>query len=298
MNAWRRWVALTSARETGEALALFRILCGLSLLWTVGGSLGVLSVIWLDRADGGYRHLDRGGWLIAQLGGPSPALVWTIAIVALIAGVLLVIGLFGRATALIAGQSLLALSMINAQTKGSYDALLLNALWLLVLAESTATWSLDARIATGSWRSAREVSAFPRHLAVAQLAVVYFFNGIQKVSAHWTIAGGWSALYYILQQPTWQRFDMAWTARVYPLTQIGTAVTHAFEVSAPIVLLAAWWLRKRSRFDLRIPFVVVGLVLHLGILVLMEVGPFSLIVIAFYPCLFAPKVAQKAASTV
>ena len=295
MKAWRRWVDLTSTRETGEVLALFRILTGLALLWNIGGSVKIVSSIWLDREHGGYRRL---------IDAPSPEVVWTLVIVSLLAGALLVIGLGGRITALIAAQSLLALSMINTQAKGSYDALLGNALWLLVLADSTATWSVDARL-RGSWRSHREVSAFPRYLAVVQLVVLYFFNGVQKVSAHWTFAGDWSALYYILQQPTWQRFDMTWAAHVYPLTQIGTFVTHAFELGSPLWLAGSYLLRERSPLDLRIPFVVVGILLHLGIFVLMEVGPFSLIVLAYYPCLFSPRdrlrgltVAQTAASTV
>jgi hypothetical protein len=285
-----KWVELTSRKETGEILALFRILTGLGVLWNVGSVVlsGAVRTLWIDRAGGGFRRLDEdASWLIGLFGGPTEGVVWTFVAAAIVLGVLLVLGLGGRITALLALQVMFALSMINPHAKGSYDALSCNALWLLVLAGSTATWSLDARIRTGSWQSDREVSAFPRYLAIFQLVVVYFFNAVQKVSAHWTIGGGFSALYYILQQPTWQRFDMTWAAYVYPLTQIGTFVTWVFELGSPLLLL--WYLiRRRARFDLRIPFVIVGLLLHLGILILLEVGPFSLIVLAFYPCLFAP----------
>src|SRR5688572_30606524 len=166
----RKWVELTSRKETGEVLALFRILTGFGLLWNVGGSIRVLEVIWLDHRYGGYRHLGSGSWLIELLGN-SPAVVWSLAIAALIFGAMLVIGLGGRWTALLGMQAMFALSMINGHTKGSYDALLCNALWLLFLAEPTATWSLDARM-RGSWESDREVSTFPRYLAVVQLVVV------------------------------------------------------------------------------------------------------------------------------
>ena len=285
----KKWVELTSRKETGEILALFRILTGLGMLWNVGSAVwsGIVPVIWFDRAHGGYRHLDRHAQWLIELIGLTPASVWGLIIAALLFAVMLVIGLGGRWTALLAMQAMFALSMINSHTKGSYDALSCNALWLLFLGEPTATWSLDARM-RGSWSSDRQISAFPRYLAVLQLVVVYFFNAVQKISAHWTFAGGFSALYYILQQPTWQRFDMTWTAYVFPLTQIGTAVTWMFELSSPL-LLVWYFVRKRVRFDLRIPFVVVGCMLHLGILLLMEVGPFSLIVLAFYPCLFAPR---------
>ncbi len=292
-RVWRGWVELLSRRETGESLALFRILTGVGVLWNVSSALvdGVVPVIWLDAHDGGYRHLEPGTqWLLDRLGGPTPGVVWSLVIAALVLGALLVIGLGGRATALAAAQVMFAISMINAHAKGSYDALQGDALWLLVLGDSTATWSVDARLRHGAWRTDRTVAAFPRYLAIFQLVVVYFVNAIQKVSASWTFAGGFSALYYILQQPTWHRFDMTWAATVYPLTQVGTFVTWAFELGSPL-LLVAYYLRSRGRlrFDFRIVFVGVGLMLHLGILALLDVGPFSMIVLAFYPCLFAPR---------
>ena len=210
-------------------------------------------------------------------------------------GVLLVLGFGGRSIALLAAQSMFALSMINGETKGSYDALLGNALWLLVLADSTATWSVDARIRSG--RSSKRIAPWPRFRATSRSFSWWSSTSstrIQKISAHWTFAGGFSALYYILQQPTWHRFDMTWAARIYPLTQVGTMVTWLFELSAPAVLLWCYTRRKPPRFDLRIPFVLVGIMLHLGILILLDVGPFSMIVLAFYPCLFAPAARLRA----
>lgn len=317
---WTRWVELLDRRETGEILAIFRILTGLSLVATVSNVVlaGAVDVIWIDAAYGGYRHLgETSSWLVGLLGGPSPALVWTLVGVAVFGGLSLTVGLGGRLTALVCAQAMLALSMLNSHTKGSYDALLSNALWLLVLADSTATWSLDARLRTGRFTSDREVPAWPRYLAIVQVVVMYFFNAIQKVSASWGFAGGFSALYYILQQPTWQRFDHAWAAQVYPLTQVGTAVTFLFELCSPLLFLVLWFRgtagrterpglirRLFDRFDLRIPFAVTGFLLHAGIFVLMDVGTFSLIVLSFYPCLFRPDdlsrltLAQPRASTV
>lgn len=314
---WIRWVELLDRRETGEILAVFRILAGLSLVATVADVVlaGAVDVIWIDAADGGYRHLGRtSSWLIDLLGGPSPEVVWMLVGVAILGGLFLAVGLGGRITALACAQAMLALSMINSHTKGSYDALLSNALWLLVLADSTATWSLDARLRTGRFCTDREVPAWPRYLAIVQIVVMYFFNAIQKVSASWTFAGGFSALYYILQQPTWQRFDHGWAASVYPLTQVATAITWFFELFSPLLLLVLWFratadrpgrIRRRfNRFDLRIPFAVTGFLLHAGIYALMDVGTFSFIVLSFYPCLFSPAdlrrltLAQPRASTV
>jgi hypothetical protein len=46
--------------------------------------------------------------------------------------------------------------------------------------------------------------------------------------------------------------------------------------------------RLLLRWDLRKPFVLVGVGLHLGILLTLEVGPFSLVSLAYYLALFSP----------
>lgn len=305
MRLWRWWVALLSERESGEGLALFRIVTGLGLLLNVASVVwsGALPVIWIDRSAGGYRSLgETESWLIALLGGATPSVVHSIAAVGIASGVLLVLGLGGRWTALVAGQAMLALSMINSHTKGSYDALLSNALWLLFLARATEVWSIDARLRR---RAPELVPAWPRYLAILQLVVMYFFNGVQKVSVHWTIGGDLSALYYILQQPTWQRFDMTWVHHVFALTQIGTAITWLFELSAPLLLVVLFLRRPAAspgrirrwvtRHDLRIPFIIVGVSLHAAIMALLEVGAFSVIVLAFYPCVVRPEELRRVA---
>jgi hypothetical protein len=45
----------------------------------------------------------------------------------------------------------------------------------------------------------------------------------------------------------------------------------------------------RKRLDLRVPWVVVGIGFHIGIAAMMDVGVFSLVMVAFYPCLFRPE---------
>src|SRR5690606_34525291 len=94
------------------------------------------------------------------------------------------------------------------------------------------------------------------------------------------------------------RFDMAVVADLYWLTQIATAVTWHWEQLTPILLLFFYYrytperpgrLRRwLGRWDLRKPWAAIGAGLHLGILVLMNVGPFSLISVAYYVCLWRP----------
>jgi hypothetical protein len=304
---WGRWVALLAEREAGTALALFRIACGLSLLYSVGSVAlhGMVPVIWLPPGEG-FATTREGPWLFQQFGGLTPTTAWLTVTVTLLAGLLLVLGGGGRLTALLALQAYMILTSLNVNAVGGYDWLLTNALWLLVLGRATATLSLDCRLRTGLWRSDEPVSAWPRYVAVYQIVLVYWSTGLHKVSRAWTPAGGFSALYYILQEPTWQRWDMTWLAHVYPLTQLATATTWLWELTAPLLLLVLWYRRTAgrpgrlralcNRLPLRGLWVAVGLGVHLGILLLMDVGPFSLVALCYYPCLFRPDEWQRLAS--
>lgn len=298
IRAYRRLVAYLDEREYADTIALFRIVVGVALLVDLGATApsGVLDAIWIDIAHGGYRPLGYGGELIRLLGGPTPTAVWGLFTVTVVAGFGLVVGLGGRFTALVAAQGLLALSALNGHARGSYDALLSNALWLLVLADGTATWSLDARLFHGRFFRDVKIPAWPRRVAILQLVLVYFSTGLHKVSAYWTPAGDFSALYYILQQPSWHRFDMRWLAHVFGLTQLATAATWIFELASPLLIVALAFERKRAGWRFyRLSFVAFGVAMHTGIFLLMEVGPFTVIIWSLYVCLFAPEEVRRAA---
>lgn len=296
-RAWRAWLALLDARETGESLALFRIAAGLCVLALLGTARarGLLDALWVDAAYGGVRNL-HGAWLVRALGGPTPGVIDALNAGGLLAGVCLVLGLGSRAAAAVALLSLNALVRTHPDVGGGYDSLLTNALWLLVLARAGTVWSLDARLLRTP--PGELVPAWPRGLAVFQLCLMYFMAGIQKVGASWTPAGNFAALYYILQQPSWQRWDMSWVAPLYPLTQVATGVTWVWEVLWPLVGVSLWLrarpkgdagrLRRLVARDWRLPFCVLGVVMHTLTWLFLEVGPFSWVTLSFYPCLFSP----------
>ena len=297
---WRFWVALFDRRETATSLACFRIAVGLVAIYSLldVGLTGMIDVLWVDYHSGGYAWLGTGNWLLTLLGGATPAAVRVLYAAALGSAVLVTVGLAGRLSALVAGQTYLALVFVNGNATGGYDALITNAFWLLVLGDATRTLSLDCRLRTGRFRSDLLIPAWPRYLAVFQLVVMYTCTGLHKLSSAWLPMGGYSALYDVFQEPTWRRYDMRWTAHVYPLTQLATATTWFFEVTAPVLLVwfyyrytrerpgraRAWFVRR----DLRVPFVVIGLGLHVGILITLNVGPFSWVAMSYYLCLFHP----------
>ena len=297
-RCWRAWVAIIDRCEAGDALALMRIAMGLAVVQTMVTTVwaGVVPVLWYDVADGGMVLVRHESWLVELLGGATPALVWTLVVLSLVGGLCVTVGLGGRIAPLVTAQAMLALRGIYA-SQGAYGAIIANGLWLLVLADATRTLSLDCRLRTGRWTDDTPVPAWPKLVGVIQLALIYFSAGVHKLSATWLPGGDMSALYYILQQPNWQRYEMSWIASVYPLTQIGTVLTWFLEIAWPVLLVAALYRaparRERllgrffSRFDPRKLFMPLGIVLHLGVAIAMDVGPFFLATIAFYPCYFA-----------
>ncbi len=79
---WARWVALLGHREAATSLALVRVCLGLTTLWSIAAVVfsDAAPLLLLDKADGGYRAFKgSGSWLVAGLGGPTPALVSVLA---------------------------------------------------------------------------------------------------------------------------------------------------------------------------------------------------------------------------
>jgi len=295
---WQRWVEFVSERESGHVLAIVRM-----AVWLVAfGELcemvlyGMVDIVWVGRADGGV-FTTTGNWLVRAFGGPTHTVVWGLLLFAMLGSLTLFAGLGGRLTPFLTLHAYAAVTSINSQAGGGYDPLLTNAMWLLAIGNGATTLSLDARLKTGSFSGGPEVFAIARRLLVFQILIVYGTTGLQKLSPVWTPAGGYSALYWVFQEPTWNRFDMKWTANVYPLTQIASAVTWHWELSAFGMFLYLWYRltpergggvrRLANRYDLRLPYLGVGVLLHVGILLALCVGPFSYASLAYYPAFFS-----------
>ena len=296
----RRWVEATDATESATAFALFRIAIGLVTLYTIGdvAARGLAPVLWVGAAHGGLLPLTEVPWLFHALGGATPAVTRGLVGAALVGAALVTLGVGGRPLTAATGAVVANLVDVNPHAGGSSDELLTTAWWLLVLGSGQQTLSLAARWRSGQWFPAATMYAFPRWLALWQLCLMYGTTGLQIVSAYWVPGGESSALYYILQQPTWHRADMAWVAPLYPLTQLATTITWCWEVLAFGWIAVLWWsatperpgrLRAASnRLGVRWWFAAVGVVLHLLILLTLEVGPFSPLSLSFYLCAVHP----------
>ncbi len=293
-----------AVREGGVAVALWRVVVGVAVARTLLAVAwaGAVPLVWWDAADGGYRDLGHGPWLVAALGGPTPLVVGALWTMAVVGGLWVAVGLGGPVLARVVSFGTLtafqAVTDLNSHAGGSYDELLLNQLWLLTLLGPTGTGSLECRLEHGSWTSSAQVARWPRLLVVFQAVLMYTTTGLQKLSVHWVPGGDLSALYYILQQPTWQHADHAWVAWFYPVTQVGTLVSWLWEVTAPLWGLAVWaeepdaplgrlgaWLR---RWRVRDVYAGVGVTFHLGVAALLDIGSFTWASLALYTAFFAP----------
>ncbi|MEM8610296.1 MAG: HTTM domain-containing protein [Myxococcota bacterium] len=299
-RVWRAWVDLFSAREPAFGWGVFRIGVGFCLLYSMTSisSAGLLDLLWVDVAYGGYERTDPVKILLIDLGPATPSLVNAIFSVTFVGALGVFVGIGGRPITFLTLQGYICLTNINRTTVGSDDSLLTNALWLLFLCDATRTLSLRSRLREGRWNPPAEVGAWARYLAIFQLVVVYTFAGLNKTNTHWVPWGDLNGLYRVWMDPVWLRFDMDWVAYVYPFTQLGSAVTWLFETFS-FLMLAVYYCRYTrdrpgrvraafNRWDLRKLFLAVGASLHMGIFLTMDVGPFSLISLTFYVCLFEP----------
>ncbi len=294
---WSRWADATARREPANAVAVVRIVIGLSivahllrLLWTE-----TWRWVWLPPVHGGLVPLNSGP--LDWVGGATPPLVLGVIVATLVSSAALAIGVLTPGAAVVTALGWAVLVGLGPNAGGSYDFLGANILFLLIFAGSGRAWSLDAW-----WRARRgpaplDAPVWPRWLMVWQLVVMYDTTAWQKVSSSWVLGGPADALWYILQQPTWHRFEMAWLAPLYPLTQVMTVSTWLWEHASPIILIAAWfratrgragWFRAQcNRVDARLPYLAFGVLMHLSIEATLDVGCFSSFTFALYAACFS-----------
>lgn len=300
----QRYVAFWNEREAPDALALLRISFGTAMV------LNVVEQLWRGNVLETFASVPHGGvfasspnvtWSIFHFAEPTASQVWTLVFTQLLAAMCVALGLFTRPAAVVVWviQCTLYDRMVFFRFDG--DNVFRIASYLLMLAPTNAAWSLDAR-----WFGARQhdVPLWPRRLFMAQLAIIYTRTGLVKLASTWSFMGGWQALYLALNLPGIARWPGDWAAWVFPLTQVGTFVSKWFEVLFFLVPLNVY-LRARphagrgrvlsllARWDLRRPFLLTGVLMHTGILLFMEVGLFSVVMVSLYVSYLHPPEARR-----
>jgi uncharacterized membrane protein YphA (DoxX/SURF4 family) len=257
-----------------------------------------------DPTAGGWGTtggLDSGYWLYAVL-PQTVASAWWVYGVMLAATTCLLLGVFPRLAALVLVMVWAQVAMLVPASDRGIDMLLRNVLWVLVFCPCGAWGSLQARWRTGSWLGDGEaIPAWPRHLLIVQLVVMYFTAGVQKVGFYWMPFGDFAALYVILQDWAVARVDFGFLGLPLPyfLTQVGTVVTMVWEWTFPVVLwvnIGRWrgeragpWLRWAVTQRIDRVWIGVGVLFHIGILLTLQLGIFAPAMLALYVCFIHPE---------
>jgi hypothetical protein len=273
-RAWRWWVAVLDRREPPTALALVRI--GLATVLLVDyldvWRAGLVGPLW-SRPPDGFAIGD------ALLGAHA---LWLIATLAL---VLIAVGAATRVACIAFVLASAQLAALTPDGESALDMLARVVFVILALSGCNARWSIDALVFR---RPAGAIPAWPRYLLLLQLVWVYFSGGIDKSIAAWGPTGGFTALANALQDPHAARFGPAWVGAVYPLTRVATALTMAFELAAPLFVVAYF-----RRWRVRWVWIGLGVAFELGIAIGLRLGSFPYGMLALYPVLLQPEELQR-----
>ena len=305
VRALASWVSFWDRRETGESLALVRMLVPLVIVWDLLEvlRLGLVAPLWAPMDEGGIGPATYAepvsvfySWL-----GASAANAWWLFALALASALSLGVGFFSRISALILLFAYSQLALLSPDADRGVDTLLRNVMIVLAFSQAGATLSVDAYRKHRRWVSDELVLSWPRYLVVAQLVLLYFFAGMLKQASNWSYSSGYSALWLVMEKPHFVKYELprALVLPLYPLFQAGTLSTVIWERSAILLPLLLWLRSTRerpgklrafvNRARLLEVWVGTGIFFHLSLALLLALGAFPWGCLALYPALANPR---------
>ncbi len=150
-------------------------------------------------------------------------------------------------------------------------------LFYLMLSPCGAVWSIDSLTKPlNSLRENIDISPWVIRLLLIQLAFMYCSSGLCKLSGdNWTQG---NSLYYVMNDLSLTRISTDQFLAPRWVLKVSTWFVLAWEVTFPLLILF-----RRTY----IPALLIGVGMHLGIFLTMEIGAFPLYVLAAYvPLLF------------
>jgi uncharacterized membrane protein YphA (DoxX/SURF4 family) len=249
------------------ALALLRIGTGaLCVAW---------SVVWLGDSTGWLgqlRSIPEGviGFWHPWPGAPSVA-VQVMGVGLLVASLALTVGAHTRFAAWSAFGLMLVLQRYLIDSF-NYGDLILRSILLLAVAigPSGAYLSVDAFRRGWSWR-APHISVWSLRFVQLHISMGYILTVILKLSGeHWP---GGTAVWYAMNLVDLARFPVPIWIIAPPVGAVLTWLTLAVELGVGV---GVWFGRTRAAA------LIGGVLLHLGILMTMDIGPFSLVMLVSY----------------
>lgn len=241
--------------------------------WLWAGWLTAAALV----ASGYVLYLDHFDveWLHAMMrpGTDFPRAIDVGTIAWIVSCVTLLLGLGTRFSAFAVWFLSISFGNINPSIDNSGDIVRTIILFYMVITPCGAVWSLDRlrRKRTGQPPPVAFIHPWPLRLMFLQLTLIYFSNGLFKVSG-----GDWrtgESLYYVLHNLTFTRFSFEQLNIPLWVLKLQTWVVLYWELGFPL-WVALRWTRK--------PALWLGALFHLGILITMELGAFQLYMLCLY----------------
>ena len=259
-------------KRPATSLGLIRILFGLVTLLSLTYNISDFSAFYTTEgfafSENFPAQFNKVPFLDSLLHFLSPHILYAVLIVVM---VFFTLGYKTRYLKFLQFILLVHFNEINLQVLNSGNLFATATSFYLMLSPCGESLSLDSLSA----RTTKKIPVWHLRLFQFQLVVIYLFSSLAKLPTTLWING--TALNFALRNGSFSRFNMDWIASPPFVTSLLTWSFLFFLFSFPFLM----WFK-----DFRKPLLAVGVFMHLGILVFMDVGWFSLFVLSVYPAFF------------
>jgi hypothetical protein len=275
-----RWEHFWFSPVPPHSFALLRILFGLLGLL---GLLGVTPVSMYWPLDGITALPGHGPALRAQLFGLGLGTIagWVFFVTLLLAFIAMTVGFASGLAVPICFVGSVLQTFWNHLPLSSAHQVLITVLFCLVWADTSSVLSFDAWRERNRTRestfAAPEHPVWPLRLIEFQVAIIYLSSGLWKLFGPSWRDG--SAVHDSLSLNIFHRFPNSASPDIDWLLTLGTYATLFWELTFPLMLLH-WWTRRAV--------LIFGCVMHVGLWLTLELGPFSWVMIASYVAFLNP----------
>lgn len=273
LSLWRRWVTWCGRQEDVRPLAWVRVLVPLTILLDQlnVAQLGLLPWFYVPFDAGGLSDTQDDYYVLDALGPADQVGLWAWAgMMACLVAVML--GVAVRPAILIGVLLYAQLGHLHPGGDRGIDRILRTVMLVLLVSgvPTVAPWKRGPPVLGNAW-----ASSFLRFL----LVVVYLSAGIGKLGQQprWLALDGLPVLFRVMCDPMAAHLDAKTMLDWQLPLRIGGWGTIALELSAPLLFtrFGPWW-------------ALVGMGMHVGIFLTMDLGMFSWGMLAIYPVVFAP----------
>jgi hypothetical protein len=197
---------------------------------------------------------------------------WALFVELLVAFTLMVSGYWCRTATALAFFGTAVLARWNPLPLFGAHAAFLSLLFPLVWADTSSPSAMRTDV------------IWPLRLIRLQVCVIYLSSGLWKLLGETWRDG--SALHFILNRNVFPRFPASYPLTLEPLLTLATYATLLWELSFAFCMLS-----RRTRTVA----LAIGVTMHLGMWISLEVGPFSFVMLAGYLAFVDPRVPPRIA---